>query len=94
MATDRARSLAYVLLNWGVIVAMFLASDYVYLANFPHWQCSAILAAMWVANWKAFDSTKQARGCQACLGFNLAYTLAVCAVRKPGALLAKRVESV
>ncbi len=94
MATDRARSLAYVLLNWGVIVAMFLASDYVYLANFPHWQCSAILAAIWVANWKAFDSTKQARGCRACSGFGRAYTPAVCAVRKPGISIAKRVEPV
>ncbi|KAK9845425.1 hypothetical protein WJX81_006137 [Elliptochloris bilobata] len=59
VATARARSLAYVMLNWGVIVAMFLASDYVYLANFPHWQCSAILAALWLANYKAFDSTRQ-----------------------------------
>jgi len=94
VATDRARSLAYVLLNWGVIVAMFLASDYVYLANFPHWQCSAILAAMWVANWKAFDSTKQARGCRACSGSGHAYHTCMCAVRKLGTLIAKRVEPV
>ena len=59
VATSRARSLAYVMLNWGLIVAMFLASDYVYLANFPHWQCSAILAALFAANFKAFDNTRQ-----------------------------------
>ena len=59
VATSRARSLAYVMLNWGLIVAMFLASDYVYLANFPHWQCSAILAALFAANFRAFDNTRQ-----------------------------------
>ena len=66
MATSRARSLAYVMLNWGVIVAMFLASDYVYLANFPHWQCSAVLAAMYAANYKAFDNTRQVRAGGVC----------------------------
>lgn len=59
VATSRARSLAYVLLNWGIIVAHFLASDYIYLHDFPHWQCYAILGALWLAIYKAFDNTRQ-----------------------------------
>ena len=61
VATSRSHSLAYVLLTWGVIVAQFLASDYIYLHDFPHWQCYAILGALWLAIYKAFDNTRQAR---------------------------------
>ena len=67
VATTRARSLAYVLLTWGIIVAHFLASDYLYLQDFPHWQIYAILGALWLAIYKAFDNTRQVRSAPACL---------------------------
>lgn len=55
----KAGSLAWNLLMWGSIVAAFLLSGYVYLNDFPHWQCSGILAVTAFLNWKAFDNTKQ-----------------------------------
>jgi len=55
----KARSLSYNLLNWGVITAMFLLSSYLYLSDFPHWQIYAILYPLWIAQYKAFDNTKQ-----------------------------------
>ena len=59
VATARARSLPYVLLTWGIIVAHFLASDYIYINDFPHWQCYAILGALWLAIYRVFDNTRQ-----------------------------------
>lgn len=44
---------------WGSIVSAFLLSGYIYLNDFPHWQCSGILAVTAFLNWKAFDNTKQ-----------------------------------
>ena len=55
----KAGSLAFNLLMWGSIVSAFLLSGYVYLNDFPHWQCSGILAVTAFLNWKAFDNTKQ-----------------------------------
>ncbi|KAK9803687.1 hypothetical protein WJX72_012204 [[Myrmecia] bisecta] len=57
-ASGRASSLAYNALNWGVLAAMFLLSDYLYLAGFPHWQCTVILGAVGAAVYKAFDDTR------------------------------------
>ena len=58
-AIQRAESLPYNLLCWGSMAAMFLLSSYVYLADWPHWQISLVLAPLALANWKAFDGTKQ-----------------------------------
>ena len=55
----KAGSLAYNLLMWGSIVSAFLLSGYLYLHDYPHWQCSLILSGTAFANWKAFDGTKQ-----------------------------------
>lgn len=55
----RAGSLAYNMLMWGSIVSAFLLSGYLYLNDYPHWQCSLILSGTAFANWKAFDGTKQ-----------------------------------
>ncbi|KAL3147371.1 hypothetical protein ABBQ32_002851 [Trebouxia sp. C0010 RCD-2024] len=55
----KAGSLAYNLLLWGSITAAFLLSGFVYLNDFPHWQCSLILSVTAFLNWKAFDNTKQ-----------------------------------
>ena len=55
----KAGSLAWNLLMWGSIVSAFLLSGYIYLNDFPHWQCSGILAVTAFLNWKAFDNTKQ-----------------------------------
>ena len=55
----KAGSLAYNLLMWGSISAAFLLSGYLYLNDYPHWQCSLILSGTAFANWKAFDGTKQ-----------------------------------
>lgn len=90
VATTRARSLAYVLLNWGIIVAHFLASDYIYLQDFPHWQCYAILGALWLAIYKAFDNTRQVApcsrllqpGCAACC-VSLGHRAIGCCARLP-----------
>jgi hypothetical protein len=59
VAQRKAGSLAYNALNWGVIVAHFLLSSYLYLSDFPHWQIYAILYPLWWAQYKAFDNTKQ-----------------------------------
>ena len=58
-AIQRAESLPYNLLCWGSMAAMFLLSSYLYLADWPHWQISLALAPVALANWKAFDGTKQ-----------------------------------
>jgi hypothetical protein len=58
-ASRRAEPLAYHLLLWGVITAEFLLSSWLYLNEYPHWQCSAILAVLSGAIWQAFDKTKQ-----------------------------------
>ncbi|DBB05397.1 hypothetical protein WJX82_006207 [Trebouxia sp. C0006] len=55
----KAGSLAFNLLMWGSIVSAFLLSGYLYLNDFPHWQCSGILAVTAFLNWRAFDNTKQ-----------------------------------
>ena len=58
-AIQRAESLPYNMLCWGSMAAMFLLSSYLYLADWPHWQISLALAPLALANWKAFDGTKQ-----------------------------------
>lgn len=59
LAVQHARSLAYVLLCWGSVVAAFLLSDFLYLTGTPHYVTSLLLALTCAANWKAFDGTKQ-----------------------------------
>ena len=92
VATSRARSLAYVLLTWGIIVAHFLASDYLYVKDFPHWQIYAVLGALWLAIYKAFDNTRQVRSAPVCLaaGLNLNPSVLQLAVQHTARLWGKR----
>ena len=40
------------------LAAQFILSDYLYLAGYPHWQCSLIMGATAAAIYKAFDNTR------------------------------------
>lgn len=54
----RASSLPFLVATWGLLAAQFLASDWLYLNNVPHWAISLIMGSMAVAIWKAVDGTK------------------------------------
>ena len=56
--SELSSKLPFVALTWGAMTMHFLLSDYLYLNGAPHWQISAILGVLAIANYKAFDDTK------------------------------------